>query len=555
MNNKYSPPIASENQYITLPSTPEEEQLLYEMYRPRVPFFYKIMLYVVIWAMIIFACCAVMWNVMIQYEQAQPWYTVEDYITASGQSAFFTAIAKAYGENISEYDSLYETAIHVSGRFLGRLSYKKLIHEYTYENPVYLIYSGDKNLMKLTLQRGAPTGFMGFIGYTVYNVELIASDLLELTNYAMIYPVGAKAYVNGDIYLPEETDQYAVFGSDEYEVCVLSRMLERPSVRATYPDDRYERNGESEYPLLEGNHFIFDYVTPKLRTVTITLPEGATAFIDGKEVPAGFISERKESSPDRFGNTYPTVVYTVPTVVGEGVVTAKAGEKELSTISEADENYVFEADTLSCTVHVPEGATLYANGNHINSAESTEIAVWRSDFDGAANAPKACVYNFFGINAIPVFTAKIDENELEMIVDGEKTVFLMPSSEELKETYTENAINFMNAYLYYTTQGYSNTRGNLNAVKALVASPSPLYTNLEQSYIGYYYIAPQQMTVEYMEVDNFIPYGDNAFTCELSYRIALKNWVGETVDENTMRIAFVKRGAGFLPVNMLLANE
>lgn len=554
MNNKYSPPIAAENQYITLPSTPEEEQLLYEMYRPRVPFFYKILLYVFIWAIIIFACCAIMWNVMIQYESAQPWHTVEEYITSSGQSAFFTAISKAYGENISEYDSLYETAIHVSGRFLGRLSYKKLIREYTYENPVYLIYSGEKNLMKLTLQRGSPTGFMGFIGYTVYNVELIASDLLELQNYAVIYPKGAKVYVNGNVYLPEETDLYAVFGSDEYEVCVLSRMLERPSVRATYLDERYEKNGESEYPLLEGNHFVFDYVTPKFRTITITIPQGATAFIDGKEVPSGFISE-EISSADRFGNAYPLVVYTVPTVVGEGEVTAVIGDKQLSTVSSNDGNFVFETLTTSCTVHVPEGATLYANGVHINNAESTETAVWRSDFEGVANAPRANEYTFYGINAIPEFTAKIDETELEMIVDGEKTVFLMPSSNELKDTYTQNVVDFMNAYLYYTTQGYANTRRNLDAVKALVAAPSPLYTNLERSYIGYYYIAPQEMTVEYMEVDNFIPYGEDSFTCELSYKIAFKNWVGEAVDENTMRIAFAKRGNTFLPVNMTLASE
>lgn len=551
MNNKYTPPIASEELYITPPTQTEEEALLEEMYRYYHPFWKKLLTYVAVWAVIIFACCCVMWNIMVQYEKAQPWCAVEEYIVSSGQSAFYTSISKAYGDNISEYDSLYETAIRVSGNYLGKLSYKKLVREYTYENPVYLIYSGDKNLMKLTLQRGTVTGFMGFTGYSVRDVELIASDLLEFQNYAVVYPIGATVYVNGQKYKPEKTDQYTVFGSDEYEVYVISNMLTRPAVRAKYAEDEDDDDYVSPN---EGYHFIFDYPESKLRTVTMTVPEGASVFIDGEKVQGGFISEETQSSPDRFGNTVPMTKYVVPTVAGDGVVTASIDGKSLSAITFGG-NSAFSANKLSCTVLVPEGATLYANGKEINSAESTGTAVWRSDFDGVANAPVANEYVFSGIYAVPQFTAFIDGEELKMVKDDDKIIFLMPESEELKEAYTKQAVEFMNAYLYYTTQGYSNTRANLNAVKAHVAAPSPLYTNLERSYIGYYYIAPQQMTVDYMEVDNFVPYGEDAFTCELSYKISLKNWVGDAVDENTMRISFAKRDGTFLPVNMRLASE
>ncbi len=549
MNTKYSPPIASEEQYITPPTQIEEEAFLEEMYRYYHPFWKKLLVYVAVWIVIIVACCCVMWNIMKQYEAAQPWYTVEEYITSSGQFAFYTAITKAYGDSVSQYESLYETAIGISGNYLGKLSYKKLVREYTYENPVYLIHSENKNLMKLTLQRGAPTGFMGFTGYSVYNVELIAPDLLNFENYALIYPAGSVIYVNGKEYEPEETEQYAVFGSDEYEVYVISNMLTRPTVKL-----KYTKDDEDFVSPLEGHHFIFDYPHPKLRTVTATVPEGATVYIDGQKVPEGFISEETKSEPDRFGNTVPMVKYTVPTVAGEGEITASAEDKYLTAVT-GGEGTVFSANTLSCSVLVPNGATLYANGEEISSTESTKTAVWRSDFEGVANAPMANEYTFSGIHAVPQFTATIDGAELKMVKDDDKFIFLMPESEELKEAYTKQAVEFMNAYLYYTTQGYSNTRANLNAVKAHVAAPSPLYTNLERSYIGYYYIAPQQMTVDYMEVDNFVPYGENAFTCELSYKLSLKNWVGDAVDENTMRISFAKRDGAFLPVNMRLANE
>ena len=547
MNKNYTPPVASSEEEFVTPPTPEEEEAFFnEFIRPRLAFWQKLLIYVTVWFVLIFAACGIMWSVMQQYEAAQPWYAVEKHLSTAGQKAFYTALVNAYGENVNSYESLYDIASELSQNYTGKISYKKLIREYTYDNPVYLLYSGDENLLKLTLRLGEKTGFAGIVGYSVKNVELVSSDLIEFKNYPLVYPKNAVVKINGKMSTPTQTDDYKVFGSEDFNVCMLENLILPPSVKIVLDNQELS-------PIKSGS-FVYDYPEAKLSTITVTVPEEATVIADGKILPTGFKGVKKESAPDRFGYTVSVMSYDIPTVAGEIDISAVKSGKHLSL--ETNENvYTFSDDPISASIVVPSGATLYANGNEIDVAEGNEGALWRADFEGVAGVSTATEYVFENICQVPEFSAKLGDTELTAATDDEKTVFLMPSSDELKEQYTDEVINFMKAYLYYTTQGMSNTRRNLNAVKALVAAPSPLYTNLERSYIGYYYIAAQKMTVDYMEVDNFIPYGDNAFTCELSYRINLKNWVGEAIDENTMRIAFAKRGNTFLPVNMLLAGN
>ena len=547
MKKNYTPPMASAEEFI-MPPTPEEEEAMYNelFFRPPLPFWKKILIYVTIWCVIIFSLCAVMWSVMQQYEAAQPWYTVEQRILKSSRRTFYMALIDAYSESANDYESLYDIACDLSHKYAGKISYKKLIREYTYENPVYLLYSEDNNLLKLTLMPGRKTGFAGIIGYSVKSVELISSDILEFKDYPLVYPKDAKVTINGKSFMPTTTNDYHVYGSSDFTVCMLENFIIPPTVRVIHNEQRLSSKVNGEY--------IFDYPEAKLHTVSVYAPVSATVLVNGEVLASGFKPTEVTSPADRFGCTVPTTLYEILTVAGEIDISAVKGGKKLDCETDGSV-YTFTDEFVSASVTVPTGATLYANGIEIDKSEGVEGSLWRADFDGVKGVPTATEYVFENIYEIPEFTAKIGDAELTPAVDDEKHVFLLPSSEELKAEYTDNALRFMNAYLYYTTQGYSYTRRNLNAVEALVAYPSPLYKNLEASYIGYYYIAPQKMTVEYMEVDNFVPYGDDAFTCELSYKLNLTNWVGEAVEENTMRIAFARRGNTFLPVNMLLAGK
>ena len=518
--------------------------------KKRLAFWKKILIYCGVWLILTVAACAVMWNVMEQYEAAQPWYTVEEYLQTSAQSAFYTALRSAYPDTEENpYEPIKEIADGLFAQYGDGLTYTKLIREYTYETPVYLLQSGDTKLLKLTLAAGEETGFLGLRGYRVEAVELVASEFLDLCSYGLLFPTDAEVYINGK---PLEQDTAAsesafmLFGDGNFTVCMLENFFERPDVKVTYEGTELAESGVDD--------FIFDYTESQLRTLTITAPADAVVRIDSKRVPDYFRTETTLSEPDPFGTTVELCTYVVPTVSGEGAVTVLQESTSL-TVTESENTLYAQPTIESCTVILPKDATLYANGNAVDaSCITAEDTVWASAFEGVRNYPSAVTYTLH-YYTLPELTATLGDTPLVAAKDNESTVFITAADETLKETYQKQAIDFMNAYLYYTTQGYSNTRANLDAVKAHVANPSPLYTNLERSYIGYYYISPQKMTVEYMAVDNFIPYGEDAFTCELSYKITLKNWVGETTEENTMRIAFAKSGGKFAPVNMLLAEE
>ena len=528
-----------------------EEDEFEEIYiRLPMPFWKKILIYCTVWLLLTVAACAAMWDMMEQYEEAQPWYAVEEYIESSVQSAFYTALMDAYPNVQNSYEPIYEIARSISAKYGDSLTYTKLIREYTYEKPVYLLQSEEQKLLKLTLEQGEETGFLKLRRYRVSSVELVASDMLVLNSYSLAFPKGAEVYITGKI-LSEETlaaaSGFTVFGNTDFNACMLENFFERPTVRAIYKG--------TELTAQEGENFWFDYPEGKLHTLTITAPENAIVRISGKRVSDYFLTETAASEPDRFGATVAMRTYTVPTVSGTGIVSATLDGVILQIEEDGDRSTVLPI-TESCTVVLPKGAALYANDAIVDPASITQTDIpWVSAFDGVKNAPLADVYTLTDLYTLPEFTATLGDTALVSIRDGEQYIFVYPESETLKETYTRQTLDFMNAYLYYTTQGYSNTRANLNAAKAHVAYPSPLYTNLERSYIGYYYIAPQKMTVEYMQVESFIPFGEDAFTCELSYKINLKNWVGETTEENTMRIAFARGKNGFAPVNMLLVEE
>lgn len=522
--------------------TPEPSQ------KPRLAFWKKMLIYCSVWLVLIGAACSVMWNIMEQYEAAQPWYAVEEYLQTSAQSAFYTALLSAYPDTQNPYESVYEIAGDLSATYGNSLTYTKLIREYTYETPVYLLQSGDTKLLKLTLAQGEKTGFLGLRGYRVQSTELVASELFELRSYGLVFPSGAEVYINGKT-LSADTiaaeSAFTAFGNGNYTACMLENFFERPTVKVVYEGTELTESGSGD--------FLFDNPENALRTLTITAPADAIVRIDGKRVSEYFRTGATVSEPDPFGTTLELCTYTVPTVSGEGLVTVTLDGVRLSA-QQSENAWTAQPTTQSCTVVLPRDAVLYANGNAVDASFITaEDTVWSSAFEGVRNYPRAVTYTL-SFYAQPELTATLNGTSLVETKDGEHTVFVAVADETLKETYSTQAINFMNAYLYYTTQGYSNTRANLDAVKAHVANPSPLYTNLERSYIGYYYISPQKMTVESMTVDNFIPYGEDAFTCELSYKITLKNWVGETTEENTMRIAFAKSGGKFAPVNMLLAE-
>ena len=181
-------------------------------------------------------------------------------------------------------------------------------------------------------------------------------------------------------------------------------------------------------------------------------------------------------------------------------------ETPLLARQEADD-YRFDAPAASYTLLAPANAKVFANGKALSDDQITAVdALWKSEFSGLSAAPSATEYTLSNLYAPPVFTAAADDISLDVIPDGAgRYTCIFPADEALQAAYATQAVDFVKAYLHYTTQGYRNTQANLDAVLALTRYPSPLYKNLKNSYIGYMYIAPQAMTLEAIEAKILSP--------------------------------------------------
>lgn len=512
----------------------------------------KLCIYALIWLSLILICCAVMWCVMAQFEASQPFYTIERYIDSLDETEYYRLLLESHPERQNLFEPADEAAKRLAADFAPEnLTYSKLIREYTYETPVYLISSGDKKLLRITLELGEKSGLFGFRPYRVQKAELVAPELLTKRPLCLVVPVGAKIRIGekevDDTYL-ETNSAFTAFGAaDLFCSYRIEDFLLEPDIEVTL--DGTVLTGSGNWDRL------YDYPEPKLHTVTITAPSEAIVRIGGVRVTDVFQKDVGTTPPDALGNTVAMCTYTVNTVYRDAEITAALGETSLSA-KQREETLHFAPPTADYTLLAPEGAAVFANGMTLSDDKITASnALWKSEFAELSAPPTANEYTLCDLYAPPVFTAQINGASLRVVPDSETGRFacIFPESEELRQTYENQAVDYVKAYLHYTTQGYRNTQANLDAVLALTRYPSPLYTNLKRSYIGYMYIAPQTMTLDKIEAANFTSYDDNTFTCEVSYAATLKNFVGTIEQENTILLVFTKKGKTFLPAAMVLS--
>ena len=493
----------------------------------------KLLIYALVLGVLIAGGVMLLRRALSRYEAAQPDRVVESYIATNARSAFYHAILRIYPDDENTYEPVYDIASALADRYAGKFTCTRLVRESTVEAPVYLLQSGDENLLKVTLEQTGETVFLGAPVYRVATTELVLSEQLSLTDYGIVFPAEGHAFINGRHVTVEaaDTESFTIFGGDGSLIsCLPASFFSRPEVRVLV-------KGKEIFPE-EGEHFIFDPENV-LRTLYIEAPAEATVRIDGVKVSSLFVTGEKESEPDAFGRTVPMLEYTVPTVSGRGAVTVS--QDGVALMTETVNEYTSALPlSKAVTVRIPPTAVLYADGEAVPPAGfvTTMKEALLSETAGLAGAPKSHTYVFARLYSMPTFTATDGGEALVPVRDGDASAFVPVRDEALQTQYTSAATAFMNAYLHYTTQGFRNTRENLDALQVLVDGTAPLHAALERSLIGYQFASPQTVTVREMRAENFRPLGGDLFCCELAYKLEVANFVGKTDDENTLRVTF-----------------
>lgn len=510
------------------------------------PFWKKLLSYLGVWLIIITIACMLMWSVMSQYEAALPHTAMDEYIQSSRQEMFFLSISKMFNGIDNKFESAYDVSSKLSKEYSGTLTYTKLTSEYTHENPVYIIKHGGENLFKVTLEEGLETGFMKFKDYRVKSIELVKSDLFTFKSYKIVFASNMLVHINNTSLgtTLADLERVDIFGADDYYGIVVKNFAYDPEIVAlsyVYADTPEKVISARRV----GDYYIFEREGEEMHTLTITAPTEAEVAIDDKVVTSEFATEQYVAD-----NGQSITVYTVPTVFNAKNLTVKLNGKPLE-VKQDGLTFTTSLTDAECVAVVPHGAALMQNGKEFDASFITNSdAMWHSDFDEIKNYPTAVEYT---VNAsASSLCATLDGKELTAYTDGDRIVFTDAASEALKDEYSKNATDFVYQYLYYSTQGYRDTDANLANTLKLVAPSSPLYSYLKLANVGIEYKSPQNMTVEYITADSFIPYGDDTFVCDVSYKAVLKDSISEVVEENVIRLIFIKSGGKFMPAKFIL---
>ena len=530
--------------------TPDMEAEIVFVAPAGTPFWKKLLIYCAVWVAIIGIACGVMWSIMRQYEEALPATAMDEYIESSRQDMFFFALSDMFDEIGNRFESAFDTASTISRDFPGELTYSKLATEYTYDRPVYIIKHNGDNLFKVTLAEGEETGFMKFNKFFVDKVELIKPEMFTLSSYKVVFSSNMLIYINNTS-LGTNLDKYEkidIFGESNYHAVNLTNFICEPQIVALEYLNEIEPDNVVDVKRV-GDFYIFERKDEPLTTLKITVPTGTTVKIDGKTVSDMFISEAYIEPKTQSEMT----VYVIPTVYSVSDVSASKDGEIINLIKE--DEYTFSAPLFDkeYVINVPSGAELYLNGSLVDpSMISAEEVMWHSSFDEMKNYPTAVQYTVKGAAASSEFTASLNGEQLITHSDNETLVFTEGTSEELKNTYSEKATEFVRQYMFYNTQGYRNTERNLANTLKLVAPGSPLRNYLNLANVGIEFKSPQNMDIEYLEADEFIAYGDDVFTCNVYYKVALNDTVNESVEENVIHLIFTRSGNTFLPAKFIL---
>ena len=312
------------------------------------------------------------------------------------------------------------------------------------------------------------------------------------------------------------------------------------------------------------------YISPyALQSVSISVeaPDDETVFINGKAVDSSYITNNDipctKLTPleSRYASAPHRVLYEVPGLYGDFTVTDSSG----SEVFPAEENgkllyRLGGVGGYSFTVTAPANASVFVCDTLLGEGEITSrgddllkgLELYTHD-QSAADV----TYTVSGLYRKPVIRVEapagcaIEQNEGE---DGTIICRYLPD-ENLKAEHLALVEQFFKANMDY---GAGNN-GALTTALQLSLYNSDLYNYFANSTAAMIWASDTTINYEYLTYDNFIPWGEDCFTCRVSYKAALHSqaWYEATdsVLEDSYDLAFVRHNDVWYAAAMAIVDD
>ena len=215
--------------------------------------------------------------------------------------------------------------------------------------------------------------------------------------------------------------------------------------------------------------------------------------------------------------------------------------------------------TREFNIIVPEDAAVYADGEQIDYRRITDDSIEPSVFYGAVEPADVPVHlNRYEFEMVDVYTEPVitvlDAQGRALSpqesADGE-TMYAAEFSSLYKEQYSETVETFIRAYINYSANVGGNIGGNISNLNNYILRNSELYRRVQSSRPAMEWVGATSAVYNSLEIDNFMPYGDSYFSCEVSYDVTNRTHGGIRELVGRFEVLFFLSGGRWLAINVV----
>ena len=410
--------------------------------------------------------------------------------------------------------------------------------ESTDEAPVFILSAGGSDICRLYLTE-KEKGFFGFKRWQTAKTEPCAESFASLCpSVSVTMPKDALLYINGiqaDLEQAQTAECPAVSEFEKENAPSFIRYVFNSPYSGTVL--KTERNGKELASVYENEGFyVFDYPKSEKFSRLVSVPEGCEVYVNGVRLSASYITEKGAPypllSPLELNRTdVPrSTVYTVEGLYGKPEIRVIYRGGALAPFSEEGDGVTYALEGLMTSdynLSVPAAAKVSVNGvditgnrDYISESGIEYKAVQK--YKSLLEEPKVCVvYKLSGLFFRPDISVRSQNGEEQKLTQqgrGEYVCDMLPPKASISE-FEQLALGFAGDMIYYSFKGQANFQGNLNKALSHTLKDSGAYVTVRDSYWSMYWKIEHDITYNRLEVDNYISFAANAFSCDVHYDV------------------------------------
>lgn len=195
----------------------------------------------------------------------------------------------------------------------------------------------------------------------------------------------------------------------------------------------------------------------------------------------------------------------------------------------------------SFTVTIPAGSQLTVCGTPLTDAELIESSMNPLEgldrFLGEGCSAASLTYSASGLYKEPVIELSVPSYmKLVKHVNEDGSIVYSPAADEaLKEEHLELVKTFFDDNMKYA----AGDRSCLTSVLEKTLYGTELYNYFSNSTAAMIWASDTKISYDYLRYENFVPWGENCFTCTVSYKANLSSTSWYTTNQSTLEDSYI----------------